>query len=366
MRYTKNMFLALNEIKHDKTRFILIVVVIALVSYLTFFLTALAYGLATSYTQGIEKWQADGIVLQKDANANLNRSRITGAQFESVQAAEKAPLGASLSVVKIDEEKTDIAIFGITPGSFLTPNLTEGGGLQRRHDVIIDDSLKEGLPLGSTFTLFGDDITYRVAGVTDNATFQTAPLLYMDLDDWREQAASSAGMIGMRDTTAISAVVVRGDGDSPRDSVATNDDTLETRSIVDFVFTLPGYQAQVLTFSIMIGFLVFIASFVLAIFIYILTLQKKSIFGILKAEGVPNRYISRSVKAQIVILAVAGMTIGLALTLLTGWALEGKVPFLVQPLFFGAIAVLFLLCAAIGGLASVWAVTKIDPVEAIG
>ena len=97
-----------------------------------------------------------------------------------------------------------------------------------------------------------------------------------------------------------------------------------------------------------------------------LTLQKKSIFGVLKAEGLPNSYISRSVKVQIVVLSVLGMAIGFVLTMLNGFFLAGTVPFLVQPLFFIAIVALFLLCAAIGGIASVWAVTKIDPVEAIG
>lgn len=40
--YDTGMFLAINELLKEKTRFILIVAVIALVSYLTFFLTALA------------------------------------------------------------------------------------------------------------------------------------------------------------------------------------------------------------------------------------------------------------------------------------------------------------------------------------
>lgn len=360
------MFLAFNEIRHDKTRFILIIAVIALVSYLTYFLTALAYGLATSYTQGVDKWQADGIILHKDANDNINRSRISGEQFEAIDATKKAAIGSSLSVVEVDGEKTDVAIFGIDTNSFLMPNITKGDQLESSRDVIIDQSLEDSLKLGETFQLYGDDIDYKVVGYTDNATFQTAPLIYMTLDDWREQAASGAGMIGMRDETTISAVVFRGDGEKPLESISTNDDKLETSSIFDFNFALPGYQAQVLTFSIMIGFLILIASFVLAIFIYILTLQKKSMFGILKAEGVSNRYISSSVKSQIIILSLSGMAIGLALTLITGWALEGEVPFLVQPFFFVGITALFLLCAAIGGIASVWAVTKIDPVEAIG
>ena len=38
--YDTGMFLAINELLKEKTRFILIVAVIALVSYLTFFLTA--------------------------------------------------------------------------------------------------------------------------------------------------------------------------------------------------------------------------------------------------------------------------------------------------------------------------------------
>ncbi len=60
------------------------------------------------------------------------------------------------------------------------------------------------------------------------------------------------------------------------------------------------------------------------------------------------------------------MAIGLVFTLITGAALADKVPFMVQPFFFVVIVALFLLCAAVGGIASVWAVTKIDPVEAIG
>ena len=55
------MFLAINEILKEKSRFVLIVIVVVLVSYLVFFLTALAYGLASSYTRALDKWEASGI-----------------------------------------------------------------------------------------------------------------------------------------------------------------------------------------------------------------------------------------------------------------------------------------------------------------
>lgn len=358
------MFLGINEIKHDKARFVLIIAVIALISYLTYFLTALAYGLATSYTQGVDKWDADGIVLQKEANNNVARSLISEADFSAIEGIEsgfdKARLGVSSATVELDKTK-DVALFGIDFSSFIAPNITEGRSVRAADEVVASDALKLiGLKLNDTLTFSSDGTAHKVVGFTDRATFQTAPIVYMSLPTWRSAAAEVSGMTAMRDDSTLSAVVMR------YQAFRHMSDTLSIQSIRDFSFTLPGYSAQVATFGTMIGFLIFIASFMLAIFIYILTIQKKSMFGILKAEGVPNRYISRSVKTQIVILVSLGMLVGMVLTLLTGWGLTGKVPFLVQPLFFVAITALFLLCAAVGGIASVRVVTKIDPVEAIG
>ena len=356
------MFLAINELIKEKSRFILITAVIALVSYLTFFLTALAYGLATSYTQGIDKWGATGIALQKDANDNIARSLLTRADYGTLLGDTAAPLGVGSAAVEVDT-KDDVAIFGINTNSFLHPNITEGQGIKAANEAVVSDQLKRiGVKLGQELSFKGGETSYKVVGFTDNATFQTAPIVYMQLESWRTTASELAGMRGMRDDTTVSAIVTA----SPVDTNTFNTKTMQWQTIQDYSFKLPGYNAQVLTFGTMIGFLIVIASFVLAIFMYILTLQKKSMFGVLKAEGVPNKYIARSVKAQIVILSAVGMAIGFILTMVTGMALAGKVPFLVQPYFFIGIVALFLLCAAIGGIASVWAVTKIDPVEAIG
>lgn len=358
------MFLALNELMKEKSRFLLITVVIILVSYLVFFLLALAFGLATSYTQAVDKWEADGIALSKNANGNIGRSIITSRDYGELLAADGkatrtvAPLGVGAATIEKDES-SDVALFGIDTESFIAPNLTEGRPATGPKEVVVsDDLLNIGVKLYDTITLQGDGTNYVVVGVTDKASFQTTPVIYMSLDEWRDAASAASGMIGMRDETSISALVTRGD-----QKIGEN---LQYQSIQDFIYSLPGYQAQVLTFSLMIGFLIGIAAFVLAIFIYILTLQKKEIFGVLKAEGVPNRYIANSVVIQVGILSVGGLIVGMGLALLTGVFLEGSVPFAINPLFFAAISLLFLLFAAIGALASVRSVTKIDPVEAIG
>jgi hypothetical protein len=50
------MFLAINEIKHSKLRYTLVMGVMFLIAYLVFFLTGLAYGLAQDNRTAVDKW----------------------------------------------------------------------------------------------------------------------------------------------------------------------------------------------------------------------------------------------------------------------------------------------------------------------
>lgn len=354
------MFLATNEILKEKSRFVLITIAIALMSYLTFFLTALAYGLATSYTQAIDGWDASGIILSKDANNTVARSLLVKQDYHNIASDDAAPLGVGAATVRGDTSE-DVALFGISTQSFLRPEVTSGRMMKADNEVVVSDALvKIGIRINDTLELQGSTAHYKIVGFTKKATFQTAPVVYMTLPTWRTAASETSGMKAMRDNTTISAIITRG-GKKP----AYTTSRIDWQPIRHFIFTLPGYRAQVLTFSVMIGFLVVIAAFVLAIFMYILTLQKKSVFGVLKAEGMSSGYIGRSVMAQVMLLLLSGVMTGLAAALITGCLLAGKVPFDVNPFFFLGIIVLFALCAVLGGLASVRSVVKIDPAEAI-
>lgn len=78
------MFLAWNEIKYSKTRFALIIGVIVLVSYLVYFLTGLAYGLAQDNRTSVDKWDADAIVLTDEANGNIGMSMMPRSNQDEV------------------------------------------------------------------------------------------------------------------------------------------------------------------------------------------------------------------------------------------------------------------------------------------
>ena len=355
------MFLAINEILKEKSRFVLIVIVVILVSYLVFFLTALAYGLASSYTRALDKWEASGIIMSANANDTIGRSLLYSSDYADLLSDDVAPLGVG-SATLVAESREDVALFGVEQGSFLAPDISEGRSISDDNEVVLSDELQPlGIAIGDNITLADVADKYKVVGFTSRSTFQTNPVIYMSHDTWRLAASEASGMTGMRDDSTISALITRGD-----QKAAYTNDRIYWQSIDDFIFNLPGYRPQVLTFSLMIGFLIGIAAFVLSIFIYILTMQKKSIFGVLKAEGISSAYIARSVMVQVVIIAATGLLTGLALSLVTGLLLAGKVPFEVNLIFFTGIALLFLLCAVLGGIASVRSVAKIDPVEAIG
>lgn len=362
------MFLAWKEIKYSKTRFALIIGVVVLISYLVFFLTGLAYGLAQENRTSIDKWDATGIVLADESNLNINMSMFPKDQIDEVEADETAGLGIASSVVQLTEEsdedsKVNVTFFGIDSEEFIAPEIIEGEMFTESDEVVGDLSLRdeEGYNIGDELSLAGMDTTVTLVGFTDDSKFNVAPVLYTNHETYQHIRASG---FGEREEEIISAVVVR-DGDNNLDNVSIGTDDLELYDINEFISNLPGYNAQVLTFGLMIGFLVLIAAMIIGIFIYVLTLQKSSMLGVMKAQGISSKYIGKSVVGQTFLLSAIGVLTGLGLTLGTGIVLPNAVPFQNNILFFITITTLLVVVALLGAFFSVRTVVKIDPLEAI-
>ncbi|HBK5695455.1 TPA: ABC transporter permease [Enterococcus faecium] len=356
------MFLALNEIMHSKLRYALVAGVMFLIAYLVFFLTGLAYGLAQDNRTAVDKWEADSIVLSKDANSNLGMSMITKKIAEEVEGGKVAYLAQTPGVVtskdSTEEGKINVSFFGIDKNQFIMPNLVEGKAFDNDDEAVGDISLKEeyGLAVGDTVKLSGSDKTFKLTGFTDHAKFNVSPVLYTTINAYQEIRFEKEDTI---ENARINAIVVRG-------KISNLPEDLEQIKISKFINELPGYNAQVLTFGFMIGFLIVIAAIVIGIFIYVLTMQKINIFGVMKAQGITGGFIARSVVAQTFILSFVGILLGLLGTVGTSLVLPDAVPFQSNWLFFGVISLLMLVVAVLGALFSVRTIVKIDPLKAIG
>ncbi len=354
------MFLAINEIRHSKLRYALVTGVMFLIAYLVFFLTGLAYGLAQDNRMAVDKWEADQILLTEEANDNLTMSMLPRSLYDEVDAPEKAVLAQTAGVVTKEDngEKVDVTFFGIDPDQFLAPNITDGEMFTSDDEAVADSSIEEeyGISIGDTIKLAGSDKKLKIVGFTDNARFSVAPVLYTSIGAYQEIRFEKEDD---SENARINAIVTRGKiKEVPDDLVATD--------ISKFINELPGYNAQVLTFGFMIGFLIVIAAIVIGIFIYVLTMQKSEIFGVMKAQGISSRYIAFSVIAQTFLLATSGVLIGGLATIGTALVLPAAVPFQINLLFFASISVMMILIAMLGAFFSVRTIVKIDPLKAIG
>ena len=354
------MFLAINEMKHSKLRYALVIGVVFLIAYLVFFLTGLAYGLAQENRTAADKWQAERILLSDEANGKLNMSMLTMDDYESVKAEDKAALAQFPGIVyqkgKKDQQ-INVSFFGIEADEFLAPNLVKGRMFKNTGEVVVNDSLakEDGLQVGDQLKVAGSKQTLKIVGFTDEAMYNVAPVIYMSLADFQEIRFNQALP---KEAMKINAIVVRGQ----TKQVADN---LEKVKISAFINDLPGYSAQNMTFAFMIGFLIVIAAIVIGIFIYILTMQKQAIFGVMKAQGISNFFIARSVFVQTAILAFVGIVLGLALTYLSSLVLPAAVPFAIFWGLYLAVSVGMWVIAILSAVFSVSTVVKIDPLQAI-
>lgn len=356
------MFLAWQEIKHSKSRYMMVIALMFLIAYLVYFLTGLAYGLAQSNRTAIDKWNADQILLAKDVNASLRQSMIPQEYLDTVEVSgEKAGVSQRSAVIQSNRlaEKEDVNYLGIDIDSFLAPNIVEGKSVQSKNEVVADLSLKEekGLRIGDEVTMTGNDTSLKVVGFTDKAQLSVMPVLYMNLETFRDVMAMP---IQEEMSTPFNGIVVRGK------TISYDEDKLDLFGMSDFIEALPGYSAQNMTFIFMIVFLMVIAAVVIGIFMYILTMQKTQIFGVMKAEGISSGFISQSVICQTAILALIGLVVGTLATYGTAMVLPAAVPFQINNQFMVLASGLMFVVAIMGSLFSVRTIANIDPLDAIG
>ncbi|EOB7186480.1 TPA: ABC transporter permease [Staphylococcus aureus] len=349
------MFLAWNEIRRNKLKFGLIIGVLTMISYLLFLLSGLANGLINMNKEGIDKWQADAIVLNKDANQTVQQSVFNKKDIEN-KYKKQATLKQTGEIVSNGHQKDNVLVFGVEKSSFLVPSLIEGHKATKDNEVLADETLKnKGFKIGDTLSLSQSDEKLHIVGFTESAKYNASPVIFTN--------DATIVKINPRLTgDKINAVVVR---DTNWKDKKLNQE-LEAVSINDFIENLPGYKPQNLTLNFMISFLFVISATVIGIFLYVMTLQKTSLFGILKAQGFTNGYLANVVISQTLILALFGTAFGLLLTGVTGAFLPDAVPVKFDVLTLLVFAIVLMIVSVLGSLFSILTIRKIDPLKAIG
>lgn len=353
------MYLALKEIRHEKLRYTLIVAMIVLITYLIFILSSLATGLAGENTEAIDSWNAKSIVLNRDANVNLSQSNITKDQLKKANLTEKQSLiGLAPVVVKHHDRKKESAQFvGLNKNQFIAKDLTPYSGrkIQHNHEVVVDQQFKlDGYKLGDQVKFNSSSTKYKIVGFVKNSKLNVAPAVYGSLKNWRALRNIPGGQL------AGSAII------SKTANFKVSDKALKTYSNSYVISKLPGYSAENTTFGFMIGFLMVISLVIIAVFLYILTIQALPTYAVLRAQGIPSAVLVKNIISQSLILMAAGIAIGAVFTLITANLIPFGVPMAFNVPFLSMMAIGLLLMGLIGAAIPARKIATVDPVQVIG
>jgi putative ABC transport system permease protein len=371
------MFLALREMRHSKARYSLIMVIMLLVSFLVLFVTGLARGLAYANISAVENMPANYFAVQSDAEHTFRRSVLGGTDLEAVRAvtgeANATPLAVQMSTVtagtgNADDVKADITYFAVDMNGMLAPKVVQGDKLTNdtTGSVLVDKKLEQsGITIGSTLRDQATGKSFTVAGFVKDNSYSHTPVVYINQQEWQEmkQGASQGGGSPQVASFNVIALNITADQAAELNGKLDHVEIITQKQAIE---SIPGYSAEQGSLLMMIVFLFVIAAFVLAVFFYVITIQKTSQFGILKAMGTKMSYLAWSVVGQVMILSIASLIVSLALTFGMNMALPDSMPFQLEPMTILWTSLLFVGMSLCGSLISVVRVAKVDALEAIG
>lgn len=370
------MFLALKELKHGKFRFLMIGIITVLIAWLVFILSGLGNGLSTLSAATFKNMKADYVTFEEGSRASMSRSLLTESFVDELEKQDNvssaAPMGATMATVlkstpSKDSEKVDIAILGITAGSFLEPSIIEGNALNNDKplEVIANDTLKDkGFKIGDTLSIEGSLEKMEIIGFVENETYNHLPAIFTTLDKWRSiQFAAPGSDNGIKNP--VNGIMLQGEDIDPQklNNLFHNTETVTKAAAIQ---GMPGYKEENGTIMMMLAFLLAISAFVLAVFFYVLTLQKSNQFGILKAIGASNAFLGKTIVSQVFLLSFISIVVGILLTYGTALILPDGMPFSLDIKLVIIYAILLLVISILSSLISIRKITKIDPLQAIG
>ncbi|KRL08086.1 ABC transporter permease [Liquorilactobacillus hordei] len=353
------MFLAWKEMRYEKLRYTLIIAMIVLISYLIFILTSLAQGLARQNTDAIKSWDIQSVVLNDNANTSMTQSIITKSQLASIKNNKKMAIVTQVPVVVRDDgnRKISAQFVGINNKQFIMKNLkiTDGKKPIKANEIVVDSALKQsGYQIGDKIKLNSGKTDYVISGFVNNAKLNISPVIY--------GSNKVAKLLKNAGVTFAASAVVSQDGKVK----FSNNSGLKNYTVEQFIKKLPGYSAQTTTFVFMIGFLMIISLVVVAVFLYILTMQKLENYAVLRAQGVPVGILVRATISQSLLIVISGLIIGTIFTGVTASFIPAAVPMYFSVPLLSTVAAGLVVVALLGVIIPIRIVTRVDPVTVIG
>lgn len=371
------MFLAWKELKHSKFRYGMMMAIIVLIAWVVFILAGLGNGLSTLSAATLKNLDIEYATYEDIAGSTFVKSIISEDLMEDIAAVDGvenvAAFGSSTAAVgktdsKDADEKVDIALLGVEPDAFYMPEIVEGSGIStdKPYGVVVNDTLKdEGYEIGDILKVSSSPLELEIVGFVHNETFNHLPSIFALMDTWREYQYAAPDSNNGVENPVQAFFISAPDLDDPTkiDAAVEGTETVSKKAAIN---GMPGYTAENGTIMMMLAFLIVISAFIIAVFFYVITMQKTQQFGVMKAIGASNGFIGKAIVSQVLILSVVGIAIGVILTYLTAMVFPAGMPFNLETSLVVTYSVVLLVIALLSSIISVRQIVKIDPLTALG
>ncbi len=368
------MKLALRELRRRPGRFAVATVILTLIALLLMFLGGLLDGLEASSTGALRAQRADVIVYSSTSQDSLVRSRLEPAVREQVAGIVGDERVGGLGSVQLGGRLEGRGVRDLVPVVLFGYELALTGlpeEVPARGQVYADEALRaEGIEEGTTIRLGPARTPVEVIGFLDDSQYSGQGTLWGSLDTWRE--VLDANRPGERaGAGVVQALVVRDDparsGDLASAIDGATDGATSSLSIDAAIEALPGVSQQRSTFNQIIGVTVLVAIVVVALFFALLTVERTSLYGVLKAVGASSGTLFAGVVLQSVVVTLIASAVGAAASVALDAAIPaGSLPFVATPSRLLTSVAVMLVAAVVGCAFSLRRVLKVEPAAAIG
>jgi putative ABC transport system permease protein len=378
-------YLAFKELWHNRGRFLLVALVVALITTLVLFIAALAEGLGDGNREYIEKLNGELIVYQANVDLSISASRLGRSRLAEIRRVEgvedvgQVNVTSTTLVFANGAEALDVSLIGVEPGRPGEPPAFEGRTLSRSrsNEAIIDRNaaLRAGIQVGDTIVVKAiqgakeEFYDLTVVGISDGRQFFLAPSVFVPYLTWDKIRPKAAAEGADGELIANVVVVKLKNPDAIETMAARIEQAVADVEVADRAAAYqatPGYSAQQSTLNTQRYFTLFIGILVIGGFFQIQTLQKVAQIGMLKAIGAASRTVGLAALLQIIAVNAIGVTVGASGALLLSLAFPAGIPIVFTADAVTAAVASLLIIGPLGGLVSVYALLRVEPLTALG
>ncbi|MDP3450533.1 MAG: ABC transporter permease [Anaerolineaceae bacterium] len=378
-------FLALKEIWRNRSRFLLVSLVIALITLLVLFIAALGEGLGNGNKEYIAKLDAELIAYQSKSDFLIAASRLSKDRLAAIRrvegVADVGMLGTANATLILpgDVEPLKVALLGVQPGHTGEPAVVQGQqlGTDLSDEVIIDKNtaLRSDLKIGDDLTIRvtqgtqDEFYTLRIVGISDGQQYSLQPSVFVPFYTWDRIKPKSEAEINSSNPVANVILIKLVDPAAIEEvsaSIVSQVNNVETATLKQAINALPGYSAQQSTLNLQGGFTLFIGVLVIGGFFQIQILQKVAQIGVLKAIGTSNPIVAMASILQIAVVTIVGVAIGGFMTFLFSLSFPPTVPIVFNGTTTAIAVIALLLIGPLSGLISTRYAVRIEPLKALG